>query len=107
MCLVMMPLITVSSETEVCVILNMTPSYSGMYLRQCGAAEVKLGQALVLYHSRVQKEYLTPLRAFLEVDIKNIMVRIGLPVPPSCLRQICHLSIVPEFTQCCTELLFF
>lgn len=48
---------------------------SGMYLRQCGAAEVKMGQALLFYHSRVQKEYLTPLRAFLEVDIKNIMVR--------------------------------
>ena len=47
----------------------------GAYLRQCGAVEVKLGQALLLYHSRVQKEFLTPLKAFLEVDVKNIMVR--------------------------------
>lgn len=82
-----MPLITVSSETEVCVILSTTPSSSGMYLRQCGAAEVKLGQALVLYHSRVQKEYLTPLRAFLEVDIKNIMVRFI-----SCPKLVSSLS---------------
>ena len=50
---------------------------SGAYLRQCGAAEVKMGQALLLYHSRVQKEFLTPLRAFLEVDVKNVMVREG------------------------------
>ena len=38
---------------------------------------MKMGQALLLYHSRVQKEFLTPLRAFLEVDVKNVMVREG------------------------------
>ena len=34
-----------------------------------------MGQALLVYHSRVQKEFLTPLKAFLEVDVKNVMVR--------------------------------
>ena len=33
-----------------------------------------MGQALLLYHNRVQKEFITPLRAFLEVDVKNVMV---------------------------------
>jgi endophilin-B len=45
----------------------------GAYLRQCGSVEVKMGQALLVYHSRVQKEFLTPLKAFLEVDVKNVM----------------------------------
>ena len=39
-----------------------------------------MGQALLLYHSRVQREFLTPLRAFLEVDVKNVMVREGVCV---------------------------
>ena len=34
-----------------------------------------MGQALLHYHSRVVKEFITPLRAFLEVDIKNVLVR--------------------------------
>ena len=34
-----------------------------------------MGQTLQQHHDRVQKEFVTPLRAFLEVDVKNAMVR--------------------------------
>ena len=36
-----------------------------------------MGQALMLYHNKVQKEFITPLKAFLEVDVKNILVSEG------------------------------
>ena len=49
----------------------------GSCLKQCGAVEVKLGQAMLQYHSRMQMEFITPLKAFLEVDIKNVLVRKG------------------------------
>ena len=46
----------------------------GSYLKQCGLAEVKLGQSLLQYHGRLQREFVTPLKAFVEVDIKNALV---------------------------------
>ena len=57
-----------------CSLLSSVVVPAGQYLKQCGVAEVKIGQALTQFHERVERDFVTPLKAFLEVDIKNAMV---------------------------------
>lgn len=42
---------------------------------QCSEVETKLGQADKQFQDKVQAEFITPLKAFLEVDIKAAGVR--------------------------------
>ena len=42
---------------------------------QCSEVETKLGQADKQFQEKVQAEFITPLKAFLEVDIKAAVVR--------------------------------
>ena len=48
--------------------------WKGGYLVRCGEVEFKIGTSWKLFRDRVQKEFTTPLKAFLEVDVKNAMV---------------------------------
>ena len=41
---------------------------------RCGDVEFKIGTSWKLFRDRVQKEFTTPLKAFLEVDVKNALV---------------------------------
>lgn len=66
-----------------------------------------MGQALVLCHSRVQKEFLTPLRAFLEVDIKNVMVRKTISLLILC-TGVSVWRLLPEHSSSvCVQVLLF
>lgn len=47
-----------------------TESPVGEYMTKCGDVQTKLGQADKQFQEKVQAEYITPLKAFLEVDIK-------------------------------------
>ena len=46
----------------------------GGYLVRCGEVETKIGASERKFQVKVYSEVITPLRAFLEVDIKNILV---------------------------------
>ena len=41
---------------------------------RCGAAQSKIGQAEKLLQEKGRTEFMAPLKAFLEIDIKNAMV---------------------------------
>ena len=47
---------------------------SGAYLLQCGGVEIKLGESRRRFEEKVAKDVITPLKAFMEVDIKSILV---------------------------------
>ncbi|KAL5483744.1 hypothetical protein EMCRGX_G020155 [Ephydatia muelleri] len=47
-----------------------TGSPIGSFMIQCSEVETKLGQADKQFQEKVQAEFITPLKAFLEVDIK-------------------------------------
>ena len=47
-----------------------TGSAVGSFMVQCSEVETKLGQADKQFQDKVQAEFITPLKAFLEVDIK-------------------------------------
>ena len=47
----------------------------GAYMVRCGAAQSKIGQAEKLLQEKGRTEFIAPLKAFLEIDIKNAMVR--------------------------------
>ena len=49
----------------------------GGYLVRCGEVEFKIGTSWKLFRDRVQKEFSTPLKAFLEVDVKNALVSLS------------------------------
>lgn len=48
---------------------------TGSFMVQCSEVETKLGQADKQFQDKVQAEFITPLKAFLEVDIKAAGVR--------------------------------
>ena len=58
---------------------------TGGYLLRCGEVEYKMAQTKRRYREKVERDFLTPLRAFLEVDIKNAVVSCGW----SCLYVTC------------------
>ena len=47
---------------------------TGAYMVRCGAAQSKIGQAEKLLQEKGRTEFMAPLKAFLEIDIKNAMV---------------------------------
>ena len=46
----------------------------GGYLVRCGEVESKIGMSEKKYQDKVNVEVVVPLRSFLEVDIKNVLV---------------------------------
>ena len=52
-------------------------------MTKCGDVQSKLGQADKQFQEKVQSEYITPLKAFLEVDIKAAFVSRMTPPPSS------------------------
>ena len=48
---------------------------AGAYLFACGKAESKIGESQKRFEEKVIKDVVTPLKAFLEIDIKSILVR--------------------------------
>ena len=47
---------------------------SGGYLVRCGVVENKIGTSERRLENKVRSDVITPLKAFLEVDIKNTLV---------------------------------
>ncbi len=47
---------------------------TGVYLRYCSQVEAKIAESERRFQEKGELEVLTPLKAFLEVDIKSIMV---------------------------------
>lgn len=47
----------------------------GGYLVRCGIVENKVGTSERRLEDKVHSDVVTPLKAFLEVDIKNVVVR--------------------------------
>ena len=52
-----------------------TTIYAGAYMVRCGAAQHKIGQAEKQLQEKGRSEFIAPLKAFLEIDIKNALVR--------------------------------
>ena len=52
------------------------PSLPGSYLLRCAEVELKLGQSATRFQEKAYSEFITPLKAFLEIDIKAVMVRV-------------------------------
>ena len=50
------------------------PFSPGGYLTRCGQVENKIGMSERRFKEKAQTEFFTPLKAFLEVDIKNVLV---------------------------------
>ena len=46
----------------------------GAYLARCADVESKLGESEKRFHETTFTEYIIPLKAFLEVDMKNVLV---------------------------------
>lgn len=49
--------------------------FAGGYLVRCGLLENKIAAAEETLQGKVLSEFITPLKAFLEVDIKNVLVK--------------------------------
>jgi len=49
---------------------------AGSYMVRCGAAQNKIGEAEKRLQEKGQTEFIAPLKAFLEIDIKNSLVSI-------------------------------
>ena len=47
---------------------------SGSYMTKSGDVQFKLGQADKQFQEKVHTDYITPIKAFLEVDIKAALV---------------------------------
>ena len=58
----------------ICSSVSLPP---GGYLIRCGQVETKIGISERRFQNTARSEVVTSLRAFLEVDIKNIMVSFG------------------------------
>ena len=62
---------------ELCNPIVYLCNVKGGYLVRCGEVEFKIGTSWKLFRDRVQKEFTTPLKAFLEVDVKNALVSLS------------------------------
>lgn len=60
-----------SELTKASQVFGLETQY-GTYLSHCGEVEVKIGECQQRFEDRVMKDVVTPLKAFLEIDIKNI-----------------------------------
>lgn len=49
----------------------------GGYLVRCGDVETKVGLSERRFQSTIRTDVLTPLKAFLEVDLKNVIVSVN------------------------------
>jgi len=47
--------------------------YPGAYLLRCAEVEQKLGQCQQRFQEKAIAEFITPLKAFLEIDVKAVM----------------------------------
>ena len=43
-------------------------------MKHCGQVQGQIGEARKRFEDKVMKDVITPLKAFMEIDIKNIMV---------------------------------
>lgn len=61
----------------------------GAYLLRCSEVEQKLGESQKRFQSKAIKEFITPLKAFLEIDVKGVIVSLqdfSLVLPIHCNR---------------------
>lgn len=58
-----------------CALLMYSSIYPGAYLLRCAEVEQKLGQCQQRFQEKAIAEFITPLKAFLEIDVKAVMVR--------------------------------
>ena len=49
---------------------------TGSYMVRCGAAQNKIGEAEKRLLEKGHTEFIAPLKAFLEIDIKNALVSV-------------------------------
>ena len=49
----------------------------GGFLVRCGETETKIGLSERRFQNTIRTDVLTPLKAFLEVDLKNIIVSVS------------------------------
>lgn len=47
---------------------------AGMYLFNCGQVSAKMGESQRRFEEKILTDVITPLKAFLEIDIKSIQV---------------------------------
>ena len=47
----------------------------GAFLERCSQIETKLGESEKRFQEKATSTFITPLKAFLEIDIKNVLVR--------------------------------
>lgn len=76
----------------------------GAYLSRCSEVEGKLAESRKRFEEKVTTEVVTPLKAFMEIDIKGILVRrVGsslegrVPAPGSN-----HLYAYPPYMEFCS-----
>ena len=47
----------------------------GAFLDRCSKIENKLGESEKRFQDKATSSFITPLKAFLEIDVKNVLVR--------------------------------
>ena len=47
----------------------------GAFLERCSQIETKLGESEKRFQEKATSSFITPLKAFLEIDVKNVLVR--------------------------------
>ena len=50
------------------------PPHPGSYFLRCSEVEIKLEQSHQRFQEKARAEFMTPLKAFLEIDVKSVMV---------------------------------
>jgi hypothetical protein len=49
--------------------------YVGAFLERCSQIETKLAESEKRFQEKAASSFITPLKAFLEIDVKNVLVR--------------------------------
>ena len=48
--------------------------FVGAFLERCSLVETKLGESEKRFQEKATSSFITPLKAFLEIDVKNVLV---------------------------------
>lgn len=57
------------------IVYNITLIMLGAFLERCSEIESKLAESGKRFQEKATSSFITPLKAFLEIDIKNVLVR--------------------------------
>ena len=69
---------------------------AGAYLARCGKVEHKIGESRKRFEDKVMQDVITPLKAFLEIDIKSIIVSFHYVAPVTTSSPNNHLFSPPQ-----------